>query len=100
MAASQTATFTCVSAGEPPPSVAWTLNGVLLDPASGQVTVQTSGPTSVLLVPDAQSEDEGSYRCVASNAEGEAASSAAELQLACKQKLWPLSFVSEYFFDK
>ena len=121
VAASQTATFTCVSSGEPPPTVAWTLDGVPLDPASGQVSVQTSGPTSVLLVADAQGEDEGSYRCVASNSEGEATSNAADLQLACKQtilnfyhnfssslpphvsmqKLATHSlFVTGYFFDK
>ena len=82
VAPSNTAMFTCSAEGQPLPTFAWSHDGVQLD--SEQASIQSSGGSSSLTLTGVTSAEEGLYACTASNSEGSATSSSAQLQLACE----------------
>ncbi|XP_044938536.1 hemicentin-2 isoform X2 [Mustela putorius furo] len=59
----------CVASGSPEPSITWEKDGQPVSGAEGKFTIQPSGE---LLVKDLDSQDAGTYTCVAENAAGRA----------------------------
>ncbi|XP_058997342.1 hemicentin-2 [Mustela lutreola] len=57
----------CVASGSPEPSITWEKDGQPVSGAEGKFTIQPSGE---LLVKDLESQDAGTYTCVAENAAG------------------------------
>ena len=81
------ALLSCSANGEPPPLITWQLDDSLVV-ISSQVTIaNTSGGTSELRVASVTMENLGTYRCMATNSEGTASSSSAELIIASECEL-------------
>ena len=72
----QPAVFRCRVAGSPAPQITWEKDGQLIKPSRYFIMSQEGDNTHVLRISEAFPEDEGTYRCVASNANGQAQCSA------------------------
>ena len=73
-------TLTCLVAAQPPASIVWRKNGVVLTSLG-----VTSYPNGTLVIHSVKKADAGYYRCSASNALGQATSQAAYLTVRCKR---------------
>jgi hypothetical protein len=72
----QAAVFRCRVAGNPAPQINWEKDGHQIKPSRYFIMSQEGSDTHVLRISEAFPEDEGTYRCVASNATGQAECSA------------------------
>lgn len=72
----QPAIFRCRTAGSPAPAVSWEKDGQPIKPSRYFIMSQEGSDTHVLRISEAFPEDEGTYRCVATNASGQAQCSA------------------------
>ena len=72
----QAAVFRCRVAGNPAPQINWEKDGQQIKPSRYFIMSQEGNDTHVLRISEAFPEDEGTYRCVASNATGQAECSA------------------------
>ncbi|XP_071515843.1 hemicentin-1-like [Panulirus ornatus] len=61
-------TITCFIVSDPPPSISWLKDGVLLSSFTSDVNIDNQGRH--LTIPRAQSVDSGNYTCLAANAAG------------------------------
>jgi len=78
----QPAIFRCRVAGSPVPQITWEKDGLLIKPSRYFIMSQEGDNTHVLRISEAFPEDEGTYRCVASNSTGKAQCSANLLVIA------------------
>lgn len=72
----QPAVFRCRASGSPSPTVSWEKDGQPIKPSRYFIMSQEGADTHVLRISEAFPEDEGTYRCVASNPSGQAQCSA------------------------
>lgn len=72
----QPAVFRCRTAGSPAPTVTWEKDGQPIKPSRYFIMSQEGSDTHVLRISEAFPEDEGTYRCIATNASGQAQCSA------------------------
>ena len=72
----QPAVFRCRVAGQPAPQISWEKDGQIIKPSRYFIMSQEGDNTHVLRISEAFPEDEGTYRCVASNSTGQAQCSA------------------------
>ena len=63
----RTASFTCLSRGNPLPTITWYKDRVALDEFHSNIEIRRNGDGSLLVIKAAQPSDAGSYRCVAVN---------------------------------
>ena len=76
----------CTVSGQPPPTITWIHNGAQVNNDSVLIT-SSSTFNSTLTVLSVQSDDEGSYQCMATNSLGSAISNNATLYIACESEI-------------
>ena len=87
-------TISCNADGNPKPTISWTRNGYPVD-TSNNSSISFSADKKQLTITDVNRTDSGEYRCVVSNSLGNVLSSAATLDVQCKD-LNMLNFIPSY----